>query len=270
MPTPARCSIPARRPDPGRHVATRIRVEAVEHVELGQRDGAVAGQPDAEADSHRVVPAAAPRPAGRCSVLDPSLAQALSLLVLELGRQRPRADRRGVRLGHAEDLVDGHRGQAGAQAGASGDRAGAGDVGIDAPVDVAHRSQLALEQDVLAARQRLVDQRLPVDDVRAQPLTGGQVVVGDPLLVEWRRRSPRASRPAAAGPEVALHDAAGARHGRRQPRPEAIGLHQVDHADATPRDLVDVGGTDAAAGRAELGRRPAHAPPAGRSGRGRA
>ena len=42
--------------------------------------------------------------------------------------------------------------------------------------------------------------------------------------------------------------------GRRSSRAEAVGLHEVDDADPATRDLVDVGRTDAARGRAELAR----------------
>ena len=51
---------------------------------------------------------------------------------------------------------------------------------------------------------------------------------------------------------VAGHDAADARQGGREPRPERIGLHEVDDPDAASRDLVDVRRPDAARGRAEL------------------
>ncbi len=55
--------------------------------------------------------------------------------------------------------------------------------GYDAPVDVAHRAELALEQDPLAALECLVDERLPVDDVATQALRGAQIVGGDPIRV---------------------------------------------------------------------------------------
>ena len=101
-------------------------------------------------------------------------------------------------------------------------------------------------------RQRRVDHRLAVDHVGSQPLRGGQVAVGDPLLVQGLGDQLTHLVVRAARPEVALHDAPGTAQGRVQALPERIGLHQVDHPDAPTRDLVDVGRTDAAARRPQL------------------
>ena len=72
-------------------------------------------------------------------------------------------------------------GMPGAEARAAGDRAGAGHERVGAPVDVAHRAELALEQDPVAALERLVDDRQAIDDVRRQPFAGREVRLGDPL-----------------------------------------------------------------------------------------
>ena len=77
---------------------------------------------DRVAQRHGVEPAAAAPPAGRGAELAALLEQVAADLVVELGRERPGADPRGVRLHDADDLVDLERPDAAAGAGAAGDR----------------------------------------------------------------------------------------------------------------------------------------------------
>ena len=80
-----------------------MRLEAGEHVELGERQAVQAVEAHRVAGDHGVEPAAAPRPAGGGAELVAVLPQLLAELVEQLGRKRPAADARGVGLGDADD-----------------------------------------------------------------------------------------------------------------------------------------------------------------------
>ena len=67
------------------------RLEAVEHVEFGQRDAGDAADRDRLAHQHRVEPAAAAPAAGDGAELMAALAEPLADLVVELGREGARA-----------------------------------------------------------------------------------------------------------------------------------------------------------------------------------
>ena len=103
-------------------------VEAVEHVELGQRDAVDAADLDGLAHQHGVEPAAAPLAPRDGAELVPALAEPLADLVVELGRERPGADARRVGLGDAEHVADGARAHARARRRLGGDGVGRGDV----------------------------------------------------------------------------------------------------------------------------------------------
>ena len=81
-------------------------IEAVEHVQLRQRERVETV--DARAVAHRdgVVPAAAPRTPGDGAVLVAAVAQAVPHLAGQLGRQRSFADARRVGLDHAHHGAD--------------------------------------------------------------------------------------------------------------------------------------------------------------------
>ena len=87
-------------------------------------------------------------------------------LVVQLRRVRPGADPGRVGLHHADDLVDLERPDAAAGAGAARDRVRRGHERIGAVVEVEERALGALEQDVLAARERVLDQPGRVGEVR--------------------------------------------------------------------------------------------------------
>src|SRR3954466_8864437 len=66
--------------------------EAGEHVELGDREMRERVDPGGIAQREEADPAAAPRAAGRRAVLPARLAQGGAEVVVELGRERARAD----------------------------------------------------------------------------------------------------------------------------------------------------------------------------------
>src|SRR3546814_20335275 len=78
------------------------RVEAVEHVELGQRDAGDARHGAALPDEHGVEPAAAALAPGDGAEFMPALAELLAGRILELGREGGAADARRIALGDAE------------------------------------------------------------------------------------------------------------------------------------------------------------------------
>src|SRR4051794_9512113 len=81
-------------------------LEAVEDVELGQRDALDAAGPHGLAHQHGVEPAAAPRPSGDDAELLALGAERLADVVELLGRKRPLPDARGVGLADAEHVAD--------------------------------------------------------------------------------------------------------------------------------------------------------------------
>ena len=94
-----------------------------------------------------------------------ALAEALADRVGELGRERARADARGVGLGEAQHVADRARPHAGAGRRLRRHRVGRGDERIGAVVDVEQRALRALEQDALARAALAVEQRPHVVDV---------------------------------------------------------------------------------------------------------
>ncbi len=162
-------------------------VEAVEHVELGQRDAVDAADLDRLAHQRGVEPAAAPRPAGDGAELVAALAEPAADLVVELGRERAAADPRGVGLGDAEHIADGADRQAGAGGGLAGGGVRRGDEGIGAVVDVEHHPLGALEQDAVAAPPRL-GQALPdAADIGQQAGRDGEQLGLERRAVDRRR-----------------------------------------------------------------------------------
>ena len=137
-------------------------IEAVEHVELGQRERVEAVDADAVAHGDGVVPAAAARPAGDRAVLVAALAQAVAHLAGQLGRQRPLADARRVGLGDAQHAADRLRRHAEAGAHAADRRVRRRDVGIGAVVDVEQRALRAFEQNRLAVAHGLAEHQRDV------------------------------------------------------------------------------------------------------------
>ena len=90
--------------------------DAREDVELGDREGVHAVEPDGVAQGHQVHPAAAAAAAGGGAELAAALAGSGRRLVLELGGEGAGADAGRVGLGDPPDLVDVARSDAGADA----------------------------------------------------------------------------------------------------------------------------------------------------------
>ena len=150
--------------------ADRHLLEPGEHVELGEHEVGDAVDPSGVAGDHGVVPAAAARPAGRGAVLRADLAQVLTGVVVQLGRERPLADAGRVGLHDPDHPVEPGRRDARAGAGAAGGRRGRRHERVGAVVDVEQRGLAGLEQHRLAAVERLVEQQPAVHDVRRQPV----------------------------------------------------------------------------------------------------
>ena len=152
--------------------ADRDAIERVEHVELRHRDVGQSVDPRRVAHHDGVEPAAAARAARRRAELVAEGTDALAHRLVHLGRQRSRADARGVRLHHAEHGVDRRRRDPGPDRRAARCRAARCHERIRAVVDVEQRTLRALEQhrragllgamhhqaDVLRQRQQAVAQ----------------------------------------------------------------------------------------------------------------
>src|SRR5919197_3924554 len=81
-------------------------LEAAEDVELRDHERRERVDPRGVLQRHEVEPAGAPWAARRGAELAAALANLGAELVVQLGRERPRADTRGIRLGDPPDLVD--------------------------------------------------------------------------------------------------------------------------------------------------------------------
>ena len=216
------------------------RVDPGEGVELGDRDAGEGVEADGVAKRDEVEPAAAPRPPGGGTELAAGLADAVAELVVELRRERARADTRGVGLHHAPDRVD----VLGANpcADARGTRHGVRrrDERIGAVVDVEERALGALEDHQAIAVERLPDDLRGVRDVLLEPVAERAVLLGHGMQVE---RGVLGVRPQG--------EALGLERGVDL-LPQDLLVEQVLHADPEPRRLVRVAGPDAAARGADL------------------
>ncbi len=137
--------------------------------------------------------------------------------------------------------------QTGAGAGEGGRRVAAGDVGIDAPVQVAHDAQLAFEQNVACPLRWRVRVMGTVSTMRC-----GQLV---PVVHQQRVEFLAVDRLAAQDFDLAVDRA----QGIVQPRFQPVRLQQIAHAQAGAGGLVGIGRADAPLGGADgvLARAPA-------------
>src|SRR5688572_975473 len=126
--------------------ADLYRLDAVEHIQLGDAQAGDAVQLDRALERRGVEPAGAPRPPGRRAELLAALAQALADVVGKLGGKRPFADARGVGLRDAQHIMKMVRPDSSARRGGAGDAIRRGDEGIGAVVDIEQRSLRAFEE----------------------------------------------------------------------------------------------------------------------------
>ena len=214
-------------------------VEAVEDVELGEGELGEAVQPGGVAEHHAVEPSGPPPPPGDRAELASDVDEPVAVGVGQLGGERPGTDAGRVGLGDPDDAVDVAGAEAGAGARPAGGRVGRGDVGIGAVVEVEERRLGALEQQVLAGGEGLVQQSDGVGDERCE--AGAEVgEAGDDVV--------HVERVTAGGGELAvLGDGS---------RLDVIGeRRQVGHVAGAQPDtagLVGVGRTDPLQRRADL------------------
>ena len=216
-------------------------VEAVEHVELGEGHLGQGVEPDGLAHHDGVEPARPPASAGVDPVLVTPVDQGLADLVGELRRERSAAHPGDVGLGDPDDLVDVARPDARPGAGAAGDRVGGGHEGIRAVVEVEERGLGALEQDVRAPFEGVVQEAHRVGHHRGD--AGGQLVEVQAADVVGRQR--QAVVDLGQDLVLLLQDDV-------ELLAEDLGVEEVLDPQSDPRRLVGVGGPDAPLGGAQL------------------
>src|SRR5688572_4839679 len=215
------------------------RVEPVEHVELGDTEAREAVVQHSATKRDGVEPAAAPRPTRDRAKLVPDAREMLTHLVEELGWERARANARGVGLHDAEHGVDVPRTEASADGRLPRDRVRRGDERIGADVYVEQCALRPFEKQVSAGPHLGTEPFAYVFDQRQQPLALREAVLERALKLDGLHA------------EVALqHEVVEVEH-LAESGCEAIALEQIRDAHRAPRDLVLVGRTDTAAGRAD-------------------
>src|SRR5215472_12681164 len=221
--------------------ADRDLVEAGQHVELGDEQVGDAVHPGGVPRDHRVEPAGAPGSAGGHAELAAGRAQPLAGRVVELSREGPGADPRGVGLDDADHLADVRRADAGADAGAARRRVGGGDERVRAVIHVKQRPLRAFQQHAGARVQRLADHQASVGDIGLEPLGITDELLRDPLGLD-------------AAPVVDLsEELVLIPQGQLQLLRQDAGVEQVLDPDADAGHLVRVGGANAAPRGTDLG-----------------
>ena len=214
-------------------------VQAVQHVQLGQRDAVDAAHGDGLAHHHRVEPAAAARPTGDGAELMAALAQPAADGVVQLRRERPGADARGVGLGDAQHIVQRGGPQPGTRRRLPRRGVRGGDERIGAMVHVQHHPLGALEQHPFAGPANL-GQRAPGGvGERQDGRRDGEQFVQQPALVDRLVAQAPAQRVVVGQQRV-------------DPRLDGRPIGQVAQPDRPAADLVLVGRADAPAGGADL------------------
>ena len=208
-------------------------------VQLVEDDRAVGVDRDGVAQRHGVEPAHAAGAPGHGPELAAALRDPAAGLVEQLGRERPGSHAGRVGLHDADDLVHLERADAATGAGAAGHGVGGGHEGVGAVVEVQQRALGALEEDVVAAPERVLDEPGGVVEVRAEALAPGQALGDERLHLEGVDAHRREE-------QVLVHEGPG----------DALAedglVDQVLHPEAQAPGAVAVRGPDAAAGRAHL------------------
>ena len=132
-------------------------LEAVENVELGERDAVDAARLDRLAHKNRIEPAAAALASGDDAELAALLADAGADLVMKLGREGAFAHACRISLSDAEHIIDGAGAEPRSRGGGPGDRRGRGDEWIGAVIDVEKRALRALEENAPSGPACLVE-----------------------------------------------------------------------------------------------------------------
>src|SRR5207247_279277 len=109
-------------------------------VELVEDDAADAVHLDRVAQRHEIEPAASPLASGRRAVFTAALNEMCAHLIVQLGRQRTRANPGGVRLEDTDHLVDLARPHSPTGARPARDRVARRDIWIRAVIKVEQRS----------------------------------------------------------------------------------------------------------------------------------
>ena len=168
-----------------------------------------------------------------------ALAQVVRLLAVELGWERALAHGGRIRLHDADDPRDLARRDARADGRAARERVRARDVGIDSPVEIAHRAELPLEEDACVLRERRLHERKSVGDPFAQRRGRREHRIRDGTRFE--RRVAKALQDGVLRLELA-----------RDALPESRLVADLVDLNAVPADLVRVRRAHAHAGRAQL------------------
>ncbi len=133
------------------------RLEAVEHVELGERERIDARDPDGLAQLRGIEPSTAPRPAGVDAEFLSTRAQRFAGGVGQFGEERATADPRRIRLRDTQHVAELRRTEPGAGRRGRCHGARRRHERVRAPVDVQHHGLRAFEQNALAAIGRVVE-----------------------------------------------------------------------------------------------------------------
>ena len=159
-------------------------VEAIEDVELGERQLGEAVQPNRLTQHHTIEPTGPPTPPGDRAELLADIDERVAVVIEQLGRERPGPDTRGVRLGDPDDPVDVAGPETGACARTAGGRVGRRHVRIGAVVEVEEGRLCTLQQHVCASGDRTVQQPDRVGDERGHARTEGAEAFDDVIHVE--------------------------------------------------------------------------------------
>ena len=207
------------------------RVEAVEDVELGERQLGQAVEANRLTQHHAVEPPCPAAASGDRAELLADVDERVAIDVEQLGRERSGTDTGGVGLGDPDDPIDVARPETRADAGTAGGRVRRGHVGVGAVVEVEERGLGTFEQHVSTRRECTVEQTDRVGDIRGH--TGAELPeVFDDLVDVERLASGLLDQRVLR--ERTLADQAS----------ESVGVEHITDADTDAARLVGVGRAD--------------------------
>ena len=220
--------------------ADRDHLESGEDVELGQYE--VRDPVDARriTGDRGVVPAGAAGSTGGGTELETFCSQEFSRLIVQLRRERSRADPRRIGLDHGNDSVESVRGDSGSGGGTTTRGVRGRDERIRAVVDIQHRRLAALEEHGLASVEGLIENEARVGNHGAQAFGIAKQTVHH--LVDTD-----------STPVVDLHqEVVLLVESTLDLLAQDVFVEQILNPDADPVDLVGIRRSDAATGRAYL------------------